>query len=72
MTEYIGKLTREKAEELRRADTMIEFMVHPVLIPALVDWIDSRDADLVQGPSDSDDDSGIPWFVLSPRSLGRP
>lgn len=68
MSDYIGKLTKERAEELRQDDEMIEFVVHPTFIPTLVRWLDTMDADLVQGPPDVD--SKIKWFIFSPRSLG--
>lgn len=64
----IGMLTKEKAEELKGSSTFVNFCVHPNLLPGLVDWLDTHAMDLVQGPSDEDDD-GMPWFVVSPRSL---
>lgn len=45
------------------------FVVHPVLWPELVAWLDARGIDLVRMPTDPDD---LRTYAASPRDIGRP
>lgn len=58
-------LTRENVRTLPQEP--ITFIVHDALIPALVDWLDSRGAQLVRVPVEPEVG---PTYVASPRSMG--
>jgi hypothetical protein len=63
------KLTREVAQQMYRDDEMIEFVVAPWAIEGLVEWLDSRGIDLMQGPpAENLEEHPFRWFVASPRS----
>lgn len=49
---------------------MVEFVVNPGLLPGLVDWLDGRGLDFVQGPPHEDaEPDALRWFIVSPRLM---
>lgn len=65
----IGRVDPSYARELAEGDMMIQWAIHPAILPGFVAWLDAMQLDFVIVENATETD--LPWGIATPRSLGR-